>query len=228
MGGFVDTATDVISRAMHRVDIAAQNLSNVATAGYKRRVDFGQALADARTAIDFSPGKVSITGAPTDLAILGQGFFAVASQSGAFYTRGGQFQRDGDGRLVTPDGFALQDADGGDLILKGAGPFKVMADGTVTEGGEPTGQIAVVALGDSQNAQYVEGGLLSAPAGSVTRLDAPSIRQGAIESSNVSNAAEMIAIMRSVREAEAGQKLVNVYDDIMGRLLESLGQAGAG
>ncbi len=45
-----------------------------------------------------------------------------------------------------------------------------------------------------------------------------------IEGSNVSLGEEMVSIMQSLRGAEAGQKLVNVYDDLMGRAISTFGQ----
>jgi len=61
----------------------------------------------------FTQGGLRSSGIPTDLAINGDGFFIVRD-TGAdeadslYYTRGGQFTMDGDGYLVTPDGFRLQ------------------------------------------------------------------------------------------------------------------------
>ena len=177
--------------------------------------------------LDLSPGKQVKTGNPYDLAILGDGFFTVSSPGGVFYTRAGQFRADGDGRLVNAQGFALQAQGGGDLTIRANKSFKILEDGTVLEDGQPTAKLAVVTLNDPQSATYVEGGVLSVPQSAVTNLDAPVIHQGAYEASNVSNGDEMVSIMQALRQAEAGQKLVNVYDDLMGRVLDSFGQAGA-
>jgi len=35
----------------------------------------------------------------------------------------------------------------------------------------------------------------------------------------------MISMMEALRRAETGQRLVGVYDDLMGRVLTSLGQS---
>jgi flagellar basal body rod protein FlgG len=50
------------------------------------------------------------------------------------------------------------------------------------------------------------------------------VRQGAIEASNVSTGVEMVDMMAAIRRAESGQRLVNVYDDLMGRALTLFGQ----
>jgi flagellar basal-body rod protein FlgF len=52
----------------------------------------------------------------------------------------------------------------------------------------------------------------------------PTIRQGTLEASNVVNGADMVSIMESMRRAEVGQKLVHTYDDMLGRVISTLGQ----
>jgi flagellar basal body rod protein FlgG len=121
---------------------------------------------------------------------------------------------------------ALQTDAGVDLTLTSNKPFQLQADGTVIEDGQPTARIGVVDLSDPIATTYADGGVLSAPSATVSTVDAPEIRQGAYESSNVSSGAEMTSIMLSLRQAETGQKLVNVYDDLMGRIIESFGQTG--
>ena len=52
------------------------------------------------------------------------------------------------------------------------------------------------------------------------------LRQAMVETSNVTMASEMVGMMAAVREAETGAKLVQVYDDLMGRALTAFGQGG--
>ena len=174
---------------------------------------------------DFSSGKILETGNSSDFAIAGRGFFVVAGPDGQLvYTRQGQFHRNADGRLVTGAGQAVQLDGGGDLVLHGD-TFKVTADGVVLEDGEPRAKLAIVDFTDPIAATRTEGGGFSAPEGMVVAVSSPSIRQGALESSNVSNGDEMVAVMEALRRAEAGQRLINVYDDLMGRALTTFGQA---
>ena len=51
----------------------------------------------------------------------------------------------------------------------------------------------------------------------------PMIRQGMVESSNVSMGDEMVTMMAAMRQAEGGARLVQVYDELMGRALTTLG-----
>ncbi len=161
------------------------------------------------------------TGNPNDLSILGDGFFAVGANNQVFYTRQGIFSRDGAGRLINPQGYALQ-AGGSDLVLKDGG-FTVEPDGTVLQKGEPVAKIDVVDFKDRRALVSEEGGMFSAPQPGAT-VDQAAVRQGALESSNVSMGEEMISIMEALRRAESGQKLMNVYDDLMARAITSFGQ----
>ncbi len=233
MGDFIDIAGGILSRSEQRVEIAAQNVANITTPGYKRRISFSELVAsgagDAQTTsgissyVDFAPGKAMDTTNPYDLAITGDGFFAVRSGDRVLYTRAGQFQRAADGRVTTASGLPLQVQGGGDLVLKGAA-FEVTEDGTVLEEGEPVARLAVVAFTDTAAVTPADGGLFAAPDDLVVEVKRPAVRQGALESSNVSTGDEMVSIMEALRRAESGQRLVGVYDDLMGRALTAFGQ----
>lgn len=233
MGQFVDTAGAILSLSERRVEVSAQNVANMTTYGYKRKVSFTQLLPAASdstvfspqisTRPDFSAGKLVGTNNPTDLAISGDGFFTARSTVGLLYTRQGQFERSGDGRLLT-QGMALQVQEGGDLVLHD-GPFEVSEDGMVTQQGEAIGRLALVTFDAPANVTDVGGGLFSAPDAAVSPLASPAVKQGMLEASNVSTGDEMVTIMEALRRAEAGQRLVNVYDDLMGRALTAFGQA---
>ncbi len=233
MGSVIDIAASVLTQATQRVESAAQNISNLTTPGYRRLVSFSSVLGPDRTAdrpdtqVDFTPGRQVTTGNPFDLAIEGDGFFVVAGASGDLYTRDGQFRLDANGRLVNAQGFALQAEGGGDLVIRSDKPVKILDDGTVLEDGQPTGKVSVVSLTEPGAAAYVAGGMLTAPAASAVSVDTVRIRQGAYETSNVSMGDEMIQIMGALRQAKSAQRLVTTYDDLIARVLETFGQAGA-
>lgn len=110
--------------------VTGDNIANVSTVGFKRsRANFedvlGRSVAGA-TAIPmggsgsrlahvqqmWQQGALITTGAPTDLALSGDGLFIVSGNSdgvdGDFYTRAGQFTLDQTGFIVNPDGLRLQ------------------------------------------------------------------------------------------------------------------------
>ncbi len=233
MSSVADLALATISQAQRRVEIAAQNLANVTTSGYKRRIAFStllrgdgansNATPSIELAIDFRAGKISNTGNPTDLAIAGPGYFSLRSANGVLYTRQGQLSRDREGRLVNAQGNALQLADGNDLMVKSSA-FQVHSDGTVFENGVNIGRIAVFVPHDEKALQATVGGFHAEPSG-FSLADNSAVQQGMVETSNISTGDEMVSMMEALRRAESGQRIMNVYDDLMGRVITSFGDA---
>ena len=102
----------------------SNNLANLNTVGYKDtrvlfRDLFYQSLGTsgagdpiqlgAGTTVSsmpamFTQGSVDPSGVPTDVAIMGDGFFAVQKDGITSYTRAGNFSKDKDGFLVTAEG----------------------------------------------------------------------------------------------------------------------------
>jgi flagellar basal-body rod protein FlgF len=229
-----EIAAQIFARAEQRAEVAAQNITNASTPGYRRRICFSELMAASgasgaapgrqhdAVAADFTAGQLQQTGGATDLAIAGEGFFVVRSDDATLYTRQGQFRCDDGGRLVTAQGLALQNMDGGDIVV-GEAPFQVAADGAVTRNGEPLARIAVVDFDDRHALIPSEGGF-AAGAAEPRPVPGAVVRQGMLEGSNVNTGDEMVAMMEAVRRAETGQRLVTTYDDLMGRALNLFGQ----
>jgi flagellar hook protein FlgE len=106
------------------VEVVADNLANVNTPGFKRqRAGFEDVFSgDAGVGTGagarlnevqqlFTQGALTHTGISTDLAISGDGFFAVAGNvsgvTGTFYSRAGAFHFDPNGSLVDAQGLKL-------------------------------------------------------------------------------------------------------------------------
>ncbi len=132
-----------------RLEVVANNLANVNTAGFKRdEVAFQAYLTSAEGQVqslqppyaaptagssfwisyesrtDFSPGPLKMTGNPLDVALNGKGFFSVESPSGTVYTRRGNFTVNSEGSLVTQEGWPVQGEGGSEIRIEGrnAGP----------------------------------------------------------------------------------------------------------
>jgi flagellar basal-body rod protein FlgF len=233
MGNLVDIGVSVLLQAERRVEIAAQNLSNATTPAYKRRVAFSALIqsSDSQSAIlprvaaaiDFRNGKLVETGSPYDLALAGPGYFAVRNDDRISYTRQGQFSADANGRLVDVRGGVLQFANGSDAIIEND-KFVVNADGSVTEAGLLRGKIGVFSADDQAALEVAEGGF-SAGRANLTLIDDSTVQQGAYEASNVTTGDEMVLMMEALRRAEAGQRVINVYDDLMGRAITNFGES---
>lgn len=139
------------------VDVAANNLANVNTPGFKRStVNFKDllyvalrepgaatsnststpsgSLVGTGTEVDsipkiFTQGVLEPTERELDLAIQGQGFFQVRLADGTVgYTRNGAFQIDATGNVVTGDGFKIEPA----IVVPNDVQISVGQDGTVS------------------------------------------------------------------------------------------------
>ena len=232
MGDLADISMAIFSQAERRVEIAAQNLSNATTPAYKRRVAFSSlvqtpdnpntVMPRTSTAIDFRSGKLVETANPYDIALVGPGYFAVRYDERILYTRQGQFSADAKGRIVDPRGGILQFANGSDASVE-SDNFQIAPDGVLTEAGELRGIIAVYGTEDESALEPVVGGFSDSRA-TLTLLDDIALQQGAYEASNVTTGDEMVLMMEALRRAEAGQRVMNVYDDLLGRAVTSFGE----
>jgi len=231
--GVIELAELMLTSSERRLEFASRNVANTSTPGYKRQVSFDDVVASARPTTtpsvsaysDFSQGVLRQTGNALDLAITGAGFFAVRSDDQVFYTRDGQFQRAPDGRLVDAHGYALQSADGGDLVVNDEHP-RINADGSVIENNLPVAQIGVF-VGEPEHPMKALGGaLFSADAQGMSPSSTPSLRQGALETANVDMAAEMLSMMTTLRQAEAGARLVQAYDSLTEESISTFGRSG--
>lgn len=228
MSGLIDSATAVMRASSQRVDNSAINVANISTPGFKRRLtsteqtSFSSALQRVR--VDLKAGKVTETGRSLDLAINGDGYFQLRAGDVLVYSRQGSFSLAADGRVVTPQGYVLQQSGGGDLTLD-SGSVKVADDGTVLDdAGQPLGRIALFTPRTAEELSPIDGSIFESRGDAMEEMAAPSLRQGALETSNVSLGDEMVGMMGALRGAETGARLVQVYDDLMGKAIATFGQ----
>jgi len=203
------------------LDVRAANIANVSTPGYKAEtVNFSDYLVrqtgvktpsggrtvamvtDRASWRDFSQGELSKTGNALDLAIQGEGFFAVQTPRGERYTRAGRFTLSPAGQIVDGSGNAVLGVDGHPLsVPAGDASIGVSSDGTVsTESGE-LGKLRIMQF-DNQEALQGEGNLLFASAQPGHQAEQPTVAQGAVEGTNIQGVAELTKMMNDLREFE--------------------------
>ncbi|CAN7372426.1 flagellar hook protein FlgE [Pseudoxanthomonas sp. LjRoot168] len=107
------------------LNVTSHNIANVNTSGFKEsRAEFAEVFSTTgygllqngigagvrvtNVAQQFSQGDINQTGRYLDLAIDREGFFTVSNNGTNVYTRAGNFQRDANGFVTTPDGYRLQ------------------------------------------------------------------------------------------------------------------------
>src|SRR5688572_8619637 len=111
--GLLGTAVSALSGAERRIEIAARNIANVTTPGYKREIAFAEIVGAAtpnQRSEAIEPRTLSVRnrdqamlvegGNPLDLAIDGAGFVLVRQDERLFASRGGQFRMAADGRVI--------------------------------------------------------------------------------------------------------------------------------
>jgi flagellar basal-body rod protein FlgG len=248
--GLYIAATGMTS-AMVRQDVIASNLANVSTVGFKadRVVNetFGDSLLYsmrggqpevmgtmnygtrvAGTVTDFSQGSFRHTEQPLDLAIGGDGFFAIRMADGTpGFTRDGQFTRSPDGFLTTQTGeYVLGTGDPRLPVFVGTeGNPVIRADGRVTSAdGTQLGQIAVVTL-DVPNAKKVgQNTWIGDETGGMP--GSTQIRQGWVEASGVNSVKEMVEMITTLRAYESSQRVITSIDGTLDKAVNSVGSLG--
>ncbi|WP_294122233.1 flagellar hook-basal body protein [Sphingomonas sp.] len=230
MADLIESARAILSVSERRMEATANNVANLTTPGFKSQKLYSDAVSEASTLapstveksrVDLTQGKLSKTGNPYDLAIGGAGFFRLAGANGNIvYSRQGQFHRDGDGRLVNAQGMAVQGADG-DIVLPFANA-QILGDGTVLQDGAAVGRIALFQPGDGVETRALGGSFFALS--DAEEVKEVQLHQGMVETSNVALADEMVAMMEAMRNAEGGAKLVQTYDDLIGRAITTFGQ----
>jgi flagellar basal-body rod protein FlgG len=237
-----------------RMRVISNNLANVGTAGFKRdRADFavlayqnirqvgapnggdaqlavglalGTGVRVAGTTRIHAQGNLSVTTNALDLAVEGNGFFQVLTPDGkTAYTRDGAFTLDGQGRVVTSEGYPVQP---GLQVPQGATNITIATDGTVsaTAAGatEPTeiGQIQLAQFINPPGLQPQGTNLLTeTPASGAAQVGQPGtdglgqVRQGSIEASNVNMVEELVDMIETQRAYEVNSKVVKAADEMM-------------
>ena len=242
-------------QAMHleqtRIDTLANNLANVATAGFRQVLNTvserlpasGRPAQDSglagnplsrRTgktlsmshAIDLRPGPLQSTGRGTDVALSGRGFFVVQDDEGnELFTRDGSFRLDETGQLVTPGGLAIQGT-GGPINAAG-GKITVDTDGTITVGGTNRGRLRLVTFDQAQNLEHRGDGLLRASESlSPTDIEpgATTVMQGYLEGSNVDPVRTLVDMIAAQRAFEVESKVLQANDEMLGKSVNTLGR----
>lgn len=216
----------------------ANNLANVDTTSFKRRLavaesagSFQSMLDKQLTAIsyterpDMARGTIRETSNDFDVALDNDAWLRVQDGRGQrFYTRNGQLQIASDGRLVTKDGMSVLDA-GNQPIQLGTGeeaPSKVLIapNGTVTNPitGQSFGQLAMHQIPQPEALVPQGRSLYQDPLNQRTTQAATGVQQGFLEGSNVDSLQELVQMITVERSFTATQKALTG----IGRLQENL------
>ena len=227
------------------MDIVAHNIANMSTSGYKgERMMFVEHLVksqggeqilgdkisyvrDIATMRDMSPGPLEQTGNPLDVAIEGEGYFVIQTDTGNNYTRNGHFRLDNGGQIVTASGNPVL-SDGGQPFFLAPGDTKVAIaqDGTVSTLNGALGRLAVVNFENEHQLRPGAGGLYNTEA-VPQPVERPNIAQGMLEGSNVQPVIEMARMIEVHRAYDAVKGFAEKEDDRMRKMIRDLSQVQA-
>ena len=238
MPGGVYSALSAMRIRLDDLDRIAADLANTETAGYKtERTSTEEARRAFQTALDaaidvtrgggrtdFRPGTLTSTGRDLDVAIDGKGFFEIQTPAGLRYTRGGNFVRDTDGRLITADGFAVMGS-AGEITLP-VGPVTVMADGNLRVGQAIVAKLKVMDFANDSDITRETGTRFRATEGATpAEAAAARLNGGMLEHSNASVIDRMATMTEVMRSFEGLQKGISVLmNEIDGRAINELGR----
>ena len=242
-----------------QMDVTANNLANVSTSGFKRSravfedllyqtirqpgaqssgqtqlpsgLQLGTGVRTVATERLFTQGNLQQTQNPMDIAIQGNGFFAVQMPDGtSAYTRDGSFQVNAQGQLVTSSGFAVQPAI---TIPANTLSVSVSRDGIVNvsragqAGLTQVGQIQLTGFMNPAGLQsmgenmYTETAASGTPGANTPGTNGMGLlNQGYVETSNVNVVEELVGMIQTQRAYEINSKAIQASD----QMLQKLGQ----
>jgi flagellar basal-body rod protein FlgF len=211
------------------MDAASSNLANANTNGYRAQREYfrdavaGEGAADSQLngavnrygvlggdQVDLGQGALVKTGNSTDVAIQGQGFFAVKTAHGERYTRDGSFQRTKDGILVDSAGDPVLDTAHKALVTPG-GTIAIGTDGAVSVDGGVVGQLGIFSMPATQMIAEGANEYGVSDASTVKASPQYSVAQGELEGSNQDIVSGSLQLMLIQRQAEMMQKALSAF-----------------
>lgn len=207
--------------AMRAQGVVNHNLANASTIGFRAELAESAAVIGepddvrayaglATTRFSDAQGAIMSTGRALDVAVRGEGWIAVeTSDGGEAYTRAGDLHIDVAGVLRNAAGHAVR-GDGGPVTLPAHSSIEIGHDGAISV--VPLGQAAntLATVGriklvkpDAASVERGTDGLFRLKGGGVAATDpSVSLESGALESSNVNIAAQLVQMIETSRRFE--------------------------
>ena len=229
-------------------DTIAQNLANANTVGYKEDVPgfesllsqpvsrlspadrlsigtMGSGAGLREVTTNFSQGGFQQSGNPLDVALTGDGALVIQTPTGPRLSRDGSLSLSARGVLVQANtGQAvLSDRNTVLSVPANAKNIVISASGEIAADGVNLGRIQTASLSPLVNPmkvgdnQYTVSSLRPAS-------PAATIRQGFLETSNVSIVKEMVSMISIMRAYETNQKMLQAEDDTTGKATNEVGK----
>ncbi len=224
-----------------RLTTAAQNVANMATAGYRaEETKFTALMAQATkgavafagtgdTYISRASGPITKTDAPLDVAVQGDAWLSLGGPGGPVYTRDGRLTMDATGRLTDVSGRPVLDPGGGPLLLDPQqGPPTIGRDGTIHQGINQVGSIGLFSFDPKAAIRRAGPNAVtpSLPARPVQDFTRVGLTQGHLEGSNVNPILEMTKLITIQRAFESAASLTQQSESALQDAIKTLGPQG--
>jgi flagellar basal-body rod protein FlgG len=249
---FSTAATGMTAQQM-MVDTISNNLANINTTGFKRSqinfqdllyvkmqesgtevasgiiaptgLEIGSGVRAASNVKVFTPGELESTGNNLDIAVTGEGFLQVVMPNGELrYTRDGALQINGNGELVTSQGYAIEPSisglsdvmaitiqkDGGVNVTDTSGSQSVVGNIQLARFANPSG---LSSEGDNLFSETVASG--SPITGTPGQNGFGTIQSGFLEKSNVQMVTELVNLITAQRAYEINSRAIKAGDDML-------------
>lgn len=246
MDALTTAAASGMQARIESMDMLANNLSNTSSNGFKADREFytsylspelayqadpivGESPLIQKKWTDFSQGSLVPTGNQTDLALSGNGFFAVNGPNGTLYTRNGNFQMSPTGELVTADGYPVRLTGNQTLKTQSNDPITVSPDGQVSQSGTTLGQLELANFQDP-NRLTKFAATYFAPDDPANGPDAPAtaqVLQGKTEASNATPAEASARMITLLRHFEMLQHAVKIGADMNQQSVQEVAKVSA-
>ncbi|MCK4944871.1 MAG: flagellar basal-body rod protein FlgF [Alphaproteobacteria bacterium] len=205
------------------MDVTANNMANMNTPGFKsQNVLFKEYLNKAQTSgetisqvqdygtyRDIGQGTLTQTSNNLDLAIQGDGFFAVKDVNDIRYTRAGAFSLNNNREIVTRDGLRVMSDSNSSLVIPAdAAQITIARDGSISTENGSVGKLKVVMFNAPQMLTPIGGGLYDANNAQEMPADNVSVEQGMLENSNVQPLLEMNKMIELMRMYQSVQDML--------------------
>lgn len=228
-----------------QMDIVSNNMANMNTSGFKqdeaiftsyivetkKAEGFGQVpvvfTQDFGIFKDFQEGAFQETGNQLDVAIQGDGFFALETTQGERYTRKGQFSLDYEGKIVTKEGDVLLSENSEPFfIAPGEKEIYISESGDVSTENGVIGRLKVVAFADNQKLKKIGNTMFENVEGNTMEVGVADIRikQRMVEKSNVEPIVEMSKMIKLQRSYEYVQQMIDEEHERLSNTINTYAQ----
>lgn len=224
-----------------RLNAVANNVANMNTAGFRAEgIRFESVISRAggtevayagegESYLTRNTGQLGHTGNPLDVAVDGEGWFALETAAGTVYTRDGRMRTSEAGELLSVSGYRVLDRGGAPILIDpNAGPVVIADDGMITQAGRQVGAIGLFIIPETARlTRYDNSAVIpDIPVEPAADAVAHGIRQGYVEGANVNPVQEMTRLIAVSRVFDSAARAMQQQEEMAQEAIRALGPSG--